>query len=348
MLALGWAGFALGAESALHAAEHASEHARGVRNCATCHAAQAKPHPATSMAHALETVAECGILRDHPLLTFSANGYSYRIERKGDQSSYTVTDGKETLTLPVGWAFGLGSAGQTYVLEKDGKYYESFVSYYKNPGGLDVTMGDQNTRPANLMEAAGRLMGQREILACFNCHSTGSVNGNTLTLASMAPGVQCERCHGDTEKHLAGLKSGDATGFAMKKLGALSTEDTSVLCGQCHRTWDQIAVNGPHGVLNVRFQPYRLTNSRCYDVDDKRIACTGCHDPHKEVDRVSTNYDAKCQSCHAGGKPQAKACPQATKDCTSCHMPKIELPGSHHRFSDHDIRIVRANSAYPE
>jgi hypothetical protein len=29
-------------------------------------------------------------------------------------------------------------------------------------------------------------------------------------------------------------------------------------------------------------------------------------------------------------------------------MPKIEIPGSHHKFSDHQIRIVRVNEKYPE
>lgn len=346
-----WAARAGGADATnppAAAPGHAGLSFREVRNCATCHAAQAKLHPATSMAHALETVEECSILREHPLLTFSANGYSYRIERKGDKSFYTVSDGKDALTLPIGWAFGLGTAGQTYVLEKDGAYYESFVSYYKAPAALDITMGDQSAKPATLLEAAGRLMGSRETLACFNCHSTHSVEGTHLTLDSMVPGVQCERCHGDAAKHLAGLKSGDASSFAMKKLSALTTEETSVLCGQCHRTWDQIAMNGPHGVLNVRFQPYRLTNSRCYDVDDKRIACTSCHDPHREIDRVSTDYDVKCQACHAGGKAQARTCTVGTRDCASCHMPKIELPGSHHKFSDHDIRVVRAGAPYPE
>ena len=300
------------------------------------------------MAHALEGVAECGILREHPRLTFSANGYSYLIERKGDQSFYSVTDGKETLTLPISWAFGLGAPGQTYVLEKDGKYYESVVSFYKTIGGLDITMGDEGVRPATLLEAAGRIMGERETLACFNCHSTNSIHGSHLTLSSMVPGVQCERCHGPTDKHLAALKTGDAAAFAMKRLSDLSTEETNTFCGQCHRTWDQIAMDGPHGIGNVRFQPYRLTNSKCYDVDDKRIACTGCHDPHHEVNRVSADYDSKCQACHGGGKPHALACKVGKKDCASCHMPKVEIPGSHHRFSDHDIRIVRAGSPYPE
>jgi hypothetical protein len=321
---------------------------RNVRNCATCHPAQARLQPATSMAHAMELVAECGILRSHPLMTTQGNGYSYKIERKGDRSIYTVTDGTQTLSVPIGWAFGLGTAGQTYVFEKDGALYESVVSYYKELDGLDVTMGDQRLHPTNILEAAGRRMGDRESVSCFSCHTTNSVVDSKLTLSSITPGIQCERCHGDTTNHLQGLKTGNAQSFAMKKLGVLSAEETNQFCGQCHRSWEQIAMNGPHGTLNVRFQPYRLTNSKCFDVDDQRIRCTSCHDPHKEIDRISTNYDAKCQACHAGGKPGAKVCKVAVKDCSTCHMPKIELPGAHHQFSDHDIRIVKANGVYPD
>ena len=322
--------------------------ARPSRTCVTCHPAQAKPQTATSMAHAAETVAESAILRNHPLLTFQSWGFSYRIERKGDQSIYTVSNSSGALSLPIKWALGLGSAGQTYLFEKDGKLYESLVSYYQAINGLDITMGDQTLHPTSLIEAAGRDMGQHETALCLSCHTTNSLTGSQLNLEALVPGVQCERCHGDTSQHLAGLKSGDATKFAMKKLGALSAEDTSQFCGQCHRTWEQIAMNGPHGTLNVRFQPYRLTNSKCYDVEDQRIKCTSCHDPHLEVDKISSNYDVKCQACHAGGKPGARVCKVATKNCSSCHMPQIELPGAHHRFTDHDIRVVKANGTYPD
>jgi hypothetical protein len=105
-------------------------------------------------------------------------------------------------------------------------------------------------------------------------------------------------------------------------------------------------MNGPHGTANVRFQPYRLANSKCYDADDKRISCLACHDPHREVDHVAADYDSKCQACHGGGKPEAKACKVATNNCVACHMIKIELPGGHHKFTDHDIRIATAK--YPD
>ena len=34
----------------------------------------------------------------------------------------------------------------------------------------------------------------------------------------------------------------------------------------------------------------------------------------------------------------AKACLVSQKDCITCHMPKVEIPGSHFQFTDHRIR----------
>jgi hypothetical protein len=324
---------------------------REVRDCSKCHAKESAGHPLTSMAHAAESVAECGILRAHPHLHLKLGRFDYTIERKGDQSIYTVSDGTETFSTPIKYAFGLGEAGQTYILQKDGEYLESFVSYYKAIDGLDITIGDQALRPSTLADAMGRRIGEKEIALCFSCHTTGAIQNGTLVEQKLIPGVQCERCHGDTTNHLAGLKKGDAQLFAMKKLTAMSAEQSAQFCGQCHRTWEFVAEHGPHGVGNVRFQPYRLTNSKCFDVDDSRISCLTCHNPHQNVVRSAADYDAKCQTCHSAGpqgKAGAKVCTVGTKDCTTCHMPKVELPGSHHQFTDHDIRIVAKGGVFPE
>jgi hypothetical protein len=331
------------------AANVAASGPRDVRECATCHAKESALHPVTSMAHAAETVAECGILRAHPHLQLRLGRFDYTIERKGDQSIYTVSDGAGTLTVPIKYAFGLGDAGQTYIFERNGEYFESFVSFYKALDGLDITIGDQALRPSSLEGAAGRHIGPQEIALCFSCHTTDAIHEGGLVEQKLIPGIQCERCHGSTVNHLAGLKTGDTKLFAMKKLTAMTAEESAQFCGQCHRTWEFVAEHGPHGVGNVRFQPYRLTNSKCFDVDDARISCTSCHNPHQSVDRTPAGYDAKCQACHAaGGKAGAKICTVGTKDCTGCHMPKVELPGSHHQFTDHDIRIVAKGGVFPE
>ncbi len=128
---------------------------RAVRECATCHPAQAKPHPTTSMAHAMELPTESEILKSHRVLTLQIEPYSYRIERQGEQSIYSVSDGRQTISAPIGWAFGLGLAGQTYVYEYNGELYQSRVSFYQAIDNLDVTLGAQNTKPTNLVQAAG-------------------------------------------------------------------------------------------------------------------------------------------------------------------------------------------------
>lgn len=298
------------------------------------------------MAHAMELVPECKILKDHPLMTFSEGRYSFRIERKGEQSIYTVSDGQQARSFPIGWAFGQGLAGQTYVFENDGAYYQTRVSYYRAINGLDLTLGAENIKPTTIEEAFGIQMAPQEAPQCFGCHATNSVEAKKLVTGKLIAGVQCERCHGSTEDHLKGIKQGDPKLAAMPKLTSFSTEQISAFCGQCHRTWEEIAGSGKLGVTNVRFQPYRLTNSKCYDTDDARISCVACHNPHQEIDTDSKHYDAKCEACHNGGKPSAVACRVATSDCITCHMPKVEIPGSHHKFFDHEIRVVKANE-YP-
>jgi len=304
------------------------------------------------MAHALETGEQSDILIKHPLLTAKYGKYSYRIERKGNQSLYSVTDGTTTVTMPIRWALGASfSLGQTYILEKDGELYESRMSWFQELNGLGPTLGNAGYVPADVKDAAGRLISHDEKVLCFGCHATNAVHGTQLTLDEMTPGVQCEHCHKAADAHLAAMLrgKGDRSPSAEPPdLDRFSTESMSDFCGQCHRTWAEIAMQGNPSIANIRFQPYRLTGSKCYDPDDKRISCVACHNPHEEVDYRLEDYDGKCLACHrGGGKPGAKSCTVAKNKCATCHMPKIELPGAHYKFSDHRIRIVKANEPYP-
>jgi hypothetical protein len=164
------------------------------------------------MAQALEAVEKSKVLKEHPLLSTSVGKYSYRIERRGNESEYTVTDGVNTVTLPIRWAMGASSAlGQTYILEKDGQLYESRVSWFRELSGLDQTMGYEGSPPADINDAAGRLLHQDEKIRCFGCHATNAVQARHLTFDKMTPGVQCEHCHQSTEEHLAALQLATCT-----------------------------------------------------------------------------------------------------------------------------------------
>jgi Cytochrome c554 and c-prime len=214
------------------------------------------------MGRALETVEQAGILIDHLLLTATHDKYSYRIERKGTESLYSVTDGTAKITMPIRWAMGASSSlGQTYILEKDGKFYESRMSWFRELNGLGPTLGGHTTHPTDLNEAAGRLMSQDERLRCFGCHATDAVSGKQLALAKMTPGVQCSHCHEATEAHVAAMARGSgkpAVPAGLADLRDLTAEQTSNFCGRCHRTWAEILMQEDHSINNIRFQPYRL------------------------------------------------------------------------------------------
>lgn len=316
----------------------------GDQVCAGCHRKEVARFRETPMARALEPVPQSEILRGHSSLSFQESGFQWRIVRDGERSLMTVTGPGQTLTVPLLWAFGQGVAGQTYVFEHDGNLYESRVSFYNALGGLDLTMGAQ--RPRNIDEAAGRRMDASAARDCFGCHSTGAVSGSRLHLESILPGVGCESCHGAAEQHVAAVRAGNPEAAKMTKLAGHTAEEMGELCGRCHRTWSQIALNGPRGVLNVRFQPYRLANSKCYDTADARIACSACHDPHGPLEPSAASYDARCSACHSTAL-HTRTCRVAKANCVTCHMPKIELPGAHASFTDHQIRIARAGEAYP-
>jgi hypothetical protein len=304
------------------------------------------------MGQALEAVEDCSILIDHPLLTAKVGKYSYRIERNGNQSDYSVTDGVDTITARIRWAMGASSSiGQTYILQKDGELYESRVSYYRELKALAPTLGSASSGPSSVIQALGRLMTLDDKLSCFGCHSSDAVSGGKFTPENLRPGVRCNHCHESSDSHLLTMiQFAEGSSWAVPKSmeGGLAAEKVSDFCGQCHRTWAEIAMQPNLGVGNVRFQPYRLAGSKCYDADDPRISCLACHNPHQELVSETSTYDSKCQACHSGGKPGAKSCRVGKSNCASCHMPKTELPGAHYKFSDHRIRIVKPREGYPE
>lgn len=298
-------------------------------------------------------------LKNNPKLTTHRGPYTYTVETEGDHSTYSVTDGKRTISMPIRWAFGAGV--QAWLFEKDGHFVESIVSYYPESGGLDLTVGDERLHQQSLEDAFGRPLSEKDLKDCFGCHATNAVANGRLNLDNFEPGVSCEHCHAGAYAHSLAALSGQ-TEVVPPDLGKLSAEDVSSFCGQCHRTWETVVRNHWRGPANVRFAPYRLANSKCYDGTDARISCLACHDPHQELEHQAAKYDGKCLACHAAGAATvssvaglplkatsevAKSCPIAKSDCVTCHMPKVKLPDENVTFTDHQIRIVRPEESYP-
>ncbi len=325
----------------------------GDQICAQCHKKQTVLHAQSPMGMAMQSVAASRVLVENPLLTYRNGPYSYSIKRQNQQSIYTVTDGKGTISLPILYAVGQGLAGQTYLLEDQGVFYESRVSFYQKIGGLDITIGAPNETPSSLKLAVGRLLSENEVGNCFGCHSTGGMNGGKLSLEKVTPGVGCEACHGPGGPHVTAIQSGTPGGKLVYNPANLSGDQLSQdFCGSCHLGSNDFEELRKMQVNNIRFQPYRIFYSKCYS-DDRRISCTACHDAHEAVNQDPKHYDAKCIACHSSQALNAEQqsgpaiCKVGTKDCVSCHMPKAEPPGAHFMFTDHYIRIVKDGEPYP-
>lgn len=343
----------------------------GAAVCATCHASITAAQQLTPMAHAAMLADSATILHAHQDLSFTAGAYEYTIKTTPKQSVYSVTDGTHTLNDMLVWAFGTGRVGQSYLFKRDdGNFYEARVTYFKSLQNLNFTPARALTSPRDLEEAMGRKVEPSEVGRCFACHTTASTIGDTFDEKNLIPGVSCEACHGPGAAHVAEMKAlmdgksasaataaTHATGVhnAVFNPASLGPSDSVDFCGACHSTWWDVKLAGTRGPSTARSPPYRLETSKCWRNGDARLTCIACHDPHVQLHTNPASYDNKCLSCHvnaAGMKPTAlvpgAACPVSTKNCVSCHMPKVYVPEMHDTFTDHRIRIVRAGAPYPE
>jgi hypothetical protein len=330
----------------------------GDKVCAECHGNKVASHSASGMAMAMESVADSRVLTANPTMAFRAGPYSFEIKRSGRQSFYTITDGKETISVPIMYAFGQGKAGQTYVFQYEGAFYEGLVSYFKEVGGLDFTIGHARTVPQSLKQALGRRLSEGVALNCFGCHSTGGTVGRVIRLDKMTPGIRCESCHGPGAQHVGASQEGKPSAKLIFNPRRLSGDElTQDFCASCHQVGDTPSLTVTAEVNSVRFQPYRIFHSKCYS-DDRRISCTACHDPHEPLKQDAAYYDAKCMACHMAKGKQVEAgakqgeqsliagCRVGTRDCVSCHMPKVAVAEAHFKFTDHYIRVVKPKETH--
>lgn len=333
----------------------------GPEACARCHAAKTATQKETPMAQNLIPATDAEILHSHSSLTFSVGKFEYRIDTGADRVRYSITNGDQQISYPLGWAFGTGRVAQSYLFKGgNGGFYEARVSYFTSLKALDFTPWRALPSPSGMKEAMYRPVGQAEIEQCFSCHSTASNAGGHFDEKHLIPGVTCEACHGPGASHAQSMGANNAGKPKSSKVeifnpDSLLPADSVDFCGACHGTFWDTKLSGTKGVSTTRSAPYRLVTSKCWGNGDPRLTCTACHDPHEQLETDAKAYDAVCRSCHVSvpgekltiSHPGA-ACLKAASNCTSCHMEKVFIPEMHANFTDHRIRIVKPGEAFPE
>jgi hypothetical protein len=315
----------------------------GPAQCATCHPRQSATQPITSMARTGARAADSEVLRTQSGLTFRHGSYTYSIASSSGPHTYTVSNGQQSRSAPLAWAFGAGKVGQSFLFERDGTLHEARISYYDAVHALDFTPNRALATPRDLDEAMSRPVDAAETQRCFACHTTASGKpAGGVDFAGLIPGVTCEACHGPGKDHVTAIKQGrlEEGRAAIVNPRTLDAVDSIDFCGSCHATFWDVKLAGERGIAALRSQPFRLQSSRCWSetsaaASDRRLACVTCHDPHQPLVRDTASYDDRCLSCHQG-----RPCKTGSANCASCHMPKYDVPGMHFQFTDHLIRSV--------
>ena len=329
--------------------------------CASCHRDKAASQPHTPMGETSVHAADAPSLRSHPELKFQGGPTQYEIRNDGKHATFTVTLNGQTKSAELLWAFGNGHLGQSYLFKKDDGYlYEARASFFEVLQALAWTPSRELTRPENIDDAMGRRIPETEVKKCFGCHTTGSNVGGRVVESNVRFGITCEACHGPGGSHASeaavALAAGtpDAARGGILNPGRLTPNDSVDFCGACHISYWDMELTRARGIASTKSQPFRLGQSKCWQKGDARLTCTACHDPHQPLVKEAKAYDHNCLQCHAltgqkaAPEQTAKPCPKATSECSSCHMPKIDLPDMHHAFTDHRIRVARAGEPFPE
>jgi hypothetical protein len=334
----------------------------GTDACAVCHKEKVEQQQKTPMAHAAWKASDTAVLRSKAAMSNSTAPFETEVRRDRKGSTYTVARGGDAMTGQILWSMGDATMGQTFVLQSGGSLYESQLSYFKAIDGLDLTPGHTRSSPRDLEHAFGLSQSAETAEQCFGCHTTASTVRGRFDEARATPGVTCEACHGPGAQHVKAMQDkqdevGKGAMLDPRTFGPVKLVD---YCGACHRAPLDVIAAKDFLPINVRFQPYRLSKSRCWSRPDQRITCIACHNPHEDLVRDTSFYDAKCVACHASRQDDSAqategsaavdkpaVCKVSTRNCVSCHMPKYTVPQMHGSFTDHDIRVVRAGDPYP-
>ena len=347
--------------------------------CLQCHQGVGGSRP-SSMQRAAARVQDAKLLLGKGPLRFQSDSLVYFLTANPAGVEYTVADKSHKLSRPLNWVMGAGELGRTFLYETEGHWFQSEMTLYTDHGALDTTTGLPKSSGTSLLSALGQMLSPEDARRCFSCHTVHATTSAGFNPLHAEAGLGCEACHGPGQAHAsqmtaAGQEGGSKaqesgsgamgvparTGVQTASLaifdpGKLFPVDSIDFCGACHRTFVDATLSAGQasGTAMVRFQPYRLQESKCWRAaEDARLTCVACHNPHRALNRDPVSYDKGCLSCHATVRNEvatlhaSKLASNGDTACVTCHMPKVNVPSMHGDFTDHRIRVVRAGEGFP-
>ncbi len=350
----------------------------GSERCGRCHrdiAADYRQHPMGKSLAPLDEHRLFPELAPQPRAAFDAAGMHYRIEERpgGLWHVESKRDDQGEIAAQaerVRYVIGSGTRGRSYLIEHDGRLYQSPISWFAEEKRWDLSPG-YRTKQSHFTRAVTE--------ACLFCHAN-RVEAALDTINRFRPpifqghAIGCERCHGPGELHVKRQEHGEAFSApddTIVQPGRLEPCLRDSVCQQCHlqagqrilrrgRSWFDYRPGLPWDAFVTTFvrkdmdlqksvgQFEQLVESRCYQKSDGKLGCISCHDPHRApaAAEKAAHYRQRCVNCHdgaAGGTECKLPLPERQardNSCIACHMPRTgSVNVVHVSITDH--RIVR-------
>ena len=363
--------------------------------CAQCHAEIANNYRMTGMGRSFyrlpQEVPAAELTTAKPFYHSASDNYFAMIERGGkyyQRRWQTGFDGKETNVdeKQVDFVMGSGSHSRTYLhLTSRNTLQQLPLGWYAEKGGY-WGMNPGYDKPD--FPGATRLVGYQ----CIFCHNAyprippghPEENAEAQYLLPLPEGIDCQRCHGPGERHIAtagkpGVKPEEIRA-AIVNPKRLSPERELEVCLQCHLETTNLPLpgavqrrnrgpfsylpgqalgdfrlsfdraSGPGDRLEVDEAGYRLLESQCFRKSEGKLRCTTCHDAHsvQHGEAAAAHYNGVCLTCHQASIQRAVEAGAHTADsaCVTCHMPKRRTDEAVHVvMTDHYIRRLQPGSA---
>ncbi len=274
--------------------------------------------------------------------------YMVRNEASFYQIGKSKDSKKELSSSRIDIVVGSGTKGQSYLSWDADKLYQIQTSYLTLSNSWVNSPGYPNDQ--FVRETSDE---------CLKCHLTFAKNidyegkGNQYLRKTLLLGIECERCHGPSEKHVdfhLQNPNDQKKGKYMPIIKDLSRQQRLDACAQCHGGLRNQKIKGSpfefvvgdtlgnysknyyttvsNQNLDVHGNQYGLLqNSQCFKSSES-MDCTTCHNPHKNERGKIALFNKICMDCHVSGKKPASLCKgeineigKLQNNCVNCHMP---------------------------
>jgi tetratricopeptide (TPR) repeat protein len=255
-------------------------------------------------------------------------------------------EGKDTIhqrIQAINYIVGSGQHTNSHLFTLGGYIYQAPLTYYTQKGKWDLPPGFEN----GFNSRFNRIIG----LECMSCHNgfPNFVKGSENKYISIPNGIDCERCHGPGEIHVAEKQKGvfvDTSkyiDYSIVNPGKLSVDLQFDLCQRCHLQGNAVLKEGKSfydfkpgmhlkDVLSVFIPRYkngensfimashadRLKQSKCFIEMAKKKADVQALRPYKSA--------LTCVTCHNPHVSVRATNPDVfVNTCKSCHTGNSHL-----------------------